>query len=151
MLPIKTILFATDFSPPSDSAFKFAGSLAQDYKAKLLILHVLEEPKPYYGGVMTPPPPESDFEEMRKEVEMKLRKLQPANSAITVEHLLVIGDAGAAITQTAENHKCDLIVMGTHGRSGLGRLMLGSVAEEVLRHAACPVLTLKAPFATEVT
>jgi nucleotide-binding universal stress UspA family protein len=151
MLPIKTILFATDFSPPSDYAFKFASSLALDYKAKLLILHVLEEPRPFYGGVMTPPPPESAAGEMRKEIELKLQKLRPANSAVAIEHLLVIGEAGSAITQTAENHKCDLIVMGTHGRSGLGRLMLGSVAEEVLRHAACPVLTLKAPFPAEVT
>ena len=116
-----------------------------------MILHVLEEPKPYYGGVMTPPPPESAAGEMRKEIELKLQKLRPANSAVAIEHLLVIGEAGSAITQTAENHKCDLIVMGTHGRSGLGRLMLGSVAEEVLRHAACPVLTLKAPFPAEVT
>jgi nucleotide-binding universal stress UspA family protein len=151
MLPIKTILIATDFSPPSDYAFKFAGSLAQDYKSKLLILHVLEEPKPFYGGVMSPPPPDSAAGEMRKEIEMKLQKLRPANSAIAVEHLLVVGDAGSAITQMAETRKCDLIVMGTHGRTGLGRLMLGSVAEEVLRHAACPVLTLKTPFPTEAT
>ena len=149
MLPIKTILFATDFSPPSDYAFEFAAALAQDYKAKLLILHALEEPKPFYGGVMTPPPPESATGQMRQEIEMKLQKLRPASSAIAVEHLLVVGDAGPAITQMAETRKSDLIVMGTHGRTGFGRFMLGSVAEEVLRHAACPVLTLKAPFPAE--
>ncbi|HLW66191.1 MAG TPA: universal stress protein [Gemmataceae bacterium] len=151
MLPIKNILYATDFSPPSEYAFKMACSLAQDYGAKLLVLHVLEEPKPFYGGVMTPPPPESPSEPVRKETEIKLQELRPTNSAVAVERALVVGDAGPAITQMAETRKADLIVLGTHGRTGFGRLMLGSVAEEVLRHAPCPVLTLKSPFPPETT
>jgi nucleotide-binding universal stress UspA family protein len=151
MLPIKPILFATNFSPPLDFASKLACWIALDYKAKLLILHVIEEPKPFYGGVMTPPPPESVPEEMRKEIQMMMQKMRPATPMVAAEDVLVTGDAGPAITQMAQNRKCDLIVMGSHGRTGFGRLMLGSVAEEVLRHATCPVLTLKTPFPPETT
>src|SRR5262249_28958067 len=146
MLPINTILYATDFSPSSEYSFQFACSLAQDYGAKLIVLHAMEEPKPFYGGVMTPPPPESMCEEERKQIQLKLEGIRPTNASIKLEHILVTGDAGPAITQMARKRNCDLIVAGTHGRTGLGRAILGSVAESVLRHAHCPVLTIKMPI-----
>jgi nucleotide-binding universal stress UspA family protein len=67
-----------------------------------------------------------------------------------VERRLVIGDPALEILDEAQESKVDLIVMGTHGRSGLGRLLMGSVAESVVRKAACPVLTVKAPIAENV-
>jgi nucleotide-binding universal stress UspA family protein len=64
---------------------------------------------------------------------------------VRVEHRLVAGDPGAEILRAAREEPCDLIVMGTHGRTGLGRVLLGSVAEQVVRRAPCPALTVKAP------
>jgi nucleotide-binding universal stress UspA family protein len=75
----------------------------------------------------------------------RLSNLEPADESISIDYLLADGVAAEEIVHAAVDHKCDLIVMGTHGRSGLGRLVMGSVAEEVMRKAPCPVLTLKAP------
>ena len=147
MLPIKAILYATDFSPPSEYAFQFACSLAQDYAAKLIVLHVMEEPKPLYGGVMTPPPPEGMSEDERKQTQLKLEGIRPTNVSIKLEHIVATGDAEPAITQIARKRNCDVIVAGTHGRTGVRRAMLGSVAESVLRNANCPVLTVRMPVA----
>jgi nucleotide-binding universal stress UspA family protein len=75
-----------------------------------------------------------------------LRQLQPSDPALHVEYRLEEGFAATEILRLAEEAKADLIVMGTHGRTGLSRLVLGSVAEQVVRKARCPVLTVKAPF-----
>jgi nucleotide-binding universal stress UspA family protein len=142
MLPIKTILHPTDFSEPSGHAFRLACSLARDYGARLVVTHIV--PIPVYGtpemGPMVPAPGIVE-EEMRQALEA----VQPSDPAIAVEHRLALGDAAGEIVSLAREVKADLIVMGTHGRSGVGRLLLGSVAEAVLRRAPCPVLTLKMP------
>src|SRR5205807_909314 len=75
-----------------------------------------------------------------------LGRFQPPDPGMRVEHRLEEGDAAAEIVRVAQEIHCDLIVMGTHGRTGIGRLLLGSVAEQVLRRAPCAVLTVKAPF-----
>jgi nucleotide-binding universal stress UspA family protein len=74
-----------------------------------------------------------------------LRRIQSPDPAVPVEHRLAEGDSAEEILRLAQESGCDLIVLGTHGRTGLPRLLMGSVAEQVVRKAPCPVLTVKAP------
>lgn len=141
MLPIKTILHPTDFSKPSEYALRFACALARDYKARLLLLHVVEPPV-YYGELgMTVPLP-ADFHENLHE---RLSHLVPPECGVPVETMLVEGNAAREVRRVSEEQHCSLIVLGTHGRTGLSRVLLGSVAEDVVRHSLVPVLTLKTP------
>jgi len=143
MLPIHTILHATDFSTQSNHAFQLACALARDYEAKLVVLHVALPP--VIGsemGIMIPPGG-VDFED---ELRQKLTQLRPVGLTIPVEHYLREGEPALEILDLAQECQADLIVLGTHGRTGLGRLLMGSVAEAVLRKAPCPVLTVKAPL-----
>jgi nucleotide-binding universal stress UspA family protein len=140
MLAIRTVLHPTDFSERSDLAFRLACSLARDYGARLIVLHVAEPPVAVAGeGVLLIPTP-ADLEPLRE----RLGGLRPRDPKVPVEHRLAEGNAAAEILRVAEEAKCDVIVLGTHGRTGLARLLLGSVAEQVLRRASCPVLTVRA-------
>jgi nucleotide-binding universal stress UspA family protein len=142
MLPIRTILHPTDFSAESHSAFEVASSLARDYKAKLLLLHVVPPPRVYApDGIAVPFPVEEPAN-----ARANLDQLKPADATIAVEREVREGDAATEILKFAEEKQVDLIVMGTHGTSGLTRLLVGSVAESVLRKAPCPVLTVRGRF-----
>jgi nucleotide-binding universal stress UspA family protein len=141
MFEIKTILHPTDFSERSDQAFRLACSLARDHGARLVLLHVAPPPMTEIGGVMTPDPGRHDEEYWEQ-----LRQRQPEDPRVSVERLLAEGSPGEAILRAARETGCDLIVLGTHGRTGLGRVLMGSVAEEVVRKATCPVLTVKVPL-----
>jgi nucleotide-binding universal stress UspA family protein len=141
MLPIRTILHPTDFSPQSGYAFQVACALARDYTARLIVLHV-KPPEIIYGeGYVIPPDPGP----VRKELHEQLDHLVPPDPSIRVDRILEEGDPVREILHTARETHADLIVMGTHGRTGVGRILMGSVAEAVLRKAPCPVLTVKAP------
>ncbi len=145
MLPIRTILHPTDFSEPSKYAFQIASALARDYGARLVVLHVATPPVVAYGEA--PVDPELlQFDE--EEARDRLSRLLAADPGVRAEHLLKTGDPATEILVVSEAYRADLIVMGTHGRTGLARLLMGSVAEQVVRKAACPVLTLKAPVPT---
>lgn len=146
MSTIQTILHPTDFSTLSGGAFKQAYSLARDHKAKLVLLHVIEPKVVIYSGTMMPPPPPRAPEEEREALREQLRQMKLPDNAVTVEHRVVEGDPATAILHIAKDIKADLIVLGTHGRTGLGRLLMGSVAEKVVRNAECPVLTVKVPI-----
>jgi universal stress protein A len=128
-----------DFSPPAAVAFKLACELARDHQARLTLLHV-PHPVLTYDQLV-----ESRRPGFRDDLRAELHRLRSSDPAVTVTHLILEGDPAEVIVDVAREHGCDLIVMGTHGRSGLGRLVLGSVAEQVIRHAPCPVLTSKAP------
>jgi len=142
MLPIHTILHPTDFSDRSALALPVASALARDYGARLVVLHVAAPPAvAYTEGVFVPEDHEAALAEARRQLEL----LQAPG--VAAERRFEEGDPVAGILRVAEEIHSDLIVMGTHGRTGLGRLFMGSVAEQVLRKAPCPVLTLKAPFA----
>jgi nucleotide-binding universal stress UspA family protein len=145
MLALRTILHPTDFSEYSAPAFRLACSLARDHGARVLVLHVMETPPRVYGGVMTPPSPQEILAEERRIAREELAKIQAPAPAPAVEHLLVEGDPGGVILQVARDRACDLIVLGTHGRKGLLRLLMGSVAEQVVRGAGCPVVSVKQP------
>lgn len=142
MLPIKTILHPTDFSEPSQAAFELARALARDYQARLIFTHVQAASEVAVGEFgITPPPLEEEVEELQE----KLFALEPADENLPTEHFFLTGDPATEIVRLATENDCDLIVMGTHGRSGLGRMLMGSVAEQVMRRAPCPVLTIKHP------
>jgi nucleotide-binding universal stress UspA family protein len=120
-----------------------ACSLAKDYGAELYVLHVM--PSPHVGYIEGPMPivPENIEAELRE----KLNRLHPENGTVRVTHRLVEGAPVEEILHMAKETGCDVIVMGTHGRTGVGRVLLGSVAEGVVRKAPCPVLTIKNPLA----
>lgn len=141
MFLFKTVLHPTDFSPLSEYAFHVACSLARDYGARLVLLHV--KPSEVIVGEMYPIPgdPAETWEVLRQQLE----RLRPADPSVRVAYVLKEGEPVTEILQTAQETHGDLIVMGTHGRTGVGRLLMGSVAESVLRRAPCPVLTVKAP------
>ena len=141
MLPIKTILHPTDFSELSDAAFRLACALAQDHGGRLVVVHV--SPPQEAGAEAVPgQPPAGDPGGLRQALE----RLRPPDPGLPVEHRLEQGDAAEAILRLAREYGADLIVMGTHGRTGLRRLLMGSVAEQVMRAAPCPVLTINRPF-----
>jgi nucleotide-binding universal stress UspA family protein len=134
MLPIGRILVPIDWSEPSKCAFELATSLTREYDAQLLVLYVVPLPEVMYG-----PSPESYLTHVREE----LCRIKPSDPNTRVQHLLVEGAPAAAILRSPGENKCDLIMMGTHGRSRLNRLPMSSVAEEVVRKAPCLVLTVK--------
>lgn len=142
MLAIKTILHPTDFSGHSQAAFEVARAVARDYGARLILLHV--SPPILMGGevhaLIAPP------DEVREELTKRLKDMQSMADRVVVEIVLKEGDATAQILTTSKEMGCDLIVMGTHGRTGLSHLLMGSVAEAVVRKASCPVLTIKHPM-----
>jgi nucleotide-binding universal stress UspA family protein len=141
MLPIRTILHPTDFSPQAGYAFQVACALARDYTARLIVLHVKPPDVVYGEGYIIPPDPAP----VRKDLLAQLDRLQPPGPDIRVDRALADGDPVQEILHTARETHADLIVMGTHGRTGMGRILMGSVAEGVLRKAPCPVLTVKVP------
>jgi universal stress protein A len=134
MRKIRRILVPVDFSPAAGAAFRYASNLGAAFGARLIVLHVIS---PVY--YLEPADFASLVHEARLAAEARLSKLRPAPSRALVE----VGIPHDLIVQVAESVGADLIVIGTHGRSGLQRLMLGSVAENVVRHAPCPVLTVR--------
>jgi nucleotide-binding universal stress UspA family protein len=144
MLPIKTIFHPTDFSGPSEYAFRLACSLARDYKAKLVVLHV-DMPPVTIGEVITYMEPREYKEKLWDEFR-RLEASEPGIRDLRVETKLVEGNPPKEILRTINEIKPELVVMGTHGRTGLSRLLMGSVAEEVVRKSPFPVLTVKTPL-----
>jgi len=138
---IKRILFPTDFSHTGDAALAFATTLAKESDGRLIIAHVQETPLAYGGGEMYYGMPEPSTEEVLK----MLHEVKPTDASVPVEYRLATGDPAEAIVHLAEEEGADLIVLGSHGRTGLSRLLMGSVAEAIVRKAHCPVLVHKQP------
>jgi nucleotide-binding universal stress UspA family protein len=139
MLTVRGILHPTDFSDLSNNAFRLACALAQDYDAPLFILHVATALEAYKGELVFK---EHSAQYLAKDWE-KLSEYQWPG--LEIRRLLEEGDPAEQIVRASHSIPCDFIVMGTHGRSGLPRLLLGSVAENVLREATCQVIIVKAP------
>jgi nucleotide-binding universal stress UspA family protein len=155
MLARKTILYPTDFSAEGRPAFEVACSLAGEGRGRLVVLHVERPPLTTLGGTAGVPPLPNEYDHQR--VWEELQGIQPTRAGIAVEPRLEYGDPAAVILQVAQEIGAELIVLGTHGRTGLRRLLMGSVAEWVVRRAPCPVLTVRTavqaqlslPFADE--
>jgi nucleotide-binding universal stress UspA family protein len=143
----KKILFPTDFSHLSDNALQHATTLARETGATLVILHIEEPPIAYGGGEMYYGIPDPDQDEMRR----MLYEIRPTDPSVHFEHRMVMGDPAGEIVKIADEEHVDMIVMGTHGRTGLSRVLMGSVAESVVRRASCPVLTFKSSAAASAT
>jgi nucleotide-binding universal stress UspA family protein len=143
---IKKILHATDFSKASARALQEAIKLAKDNDAQLLLVHVIE-PTPYMTGA------EFDGAEIyarledlaRRNAQSSMSKLMERlkKSRVKAESLLLRGSSHEQIVKTARNKKADMIVIGTHGRTGLSKLFMGSVAGKVVALATCPVMTVR--------
>jgi nucleotide-binding universal stress UspA family protein len=139
----RRILVPHDFSKEADQALRLAGALPQPAGGKLTVLHVIE---PYYGPTdltfaAMVPPAESLVPEQRRELEQRVRRLLGAGARRAVIRI-VVGNPGNEIVRATAGH--DLVVMATMGRTGLGHLLIGSVAEKVVRHSTAPVLTIRA-------
>ena len=138
MVHVKKILYPTDFSSYSNQAYLHAVALAEVHQASLTILYV-------YAPTLNASSPERDAESEKEHWREQLGQIRPVNPDIPVHHVLLEGDPAAQIVRYAADAGIDLIVMGTHGRTGLERMLLGSVAEQTLRGAPCSVLVVKLP------
>lgn len=139
MLSFYTILHPTDLSEEAATALQVARALARDGKGRLVLLTVVPS---------SPPPIEAYVSAEVFDRDLAAAKQHISQLAATIDDVPVTtvvesGDTGEVILRTAEDVQADLIVMGTHGRRGLGRLVMGSVAEFVVRLAPCPVLTIR--------
>jgi len=140
------ILVPTDFSTASDAALPQAEALAKQKSASLLILHVEEPPLAYGGGELYYGLPEPNSERILK----MLEGVRPADQTVAFTHRLTMGDPAGEIVRIAAEEGVEMIVLGTHGRSGMTRMLMGSVAEIVVRRAPCPVLVYRAAAETLV-
>ena len=149
MIAIKDVLVATDFSAPSDTALNYARAMARSFGATLHVLHVFE---PLWitsadvvgGGVALATMIQGLEDTARKQLEEAVteedrRELHATSAMVTSE------SPAREIANYAHEQKVDLVVIGTHGRSGISRMLIGSVAEKVVRLAPCPVLTVHHP------
>jgi len=138
------ILVPTDFSTASDAALPAAEALAKQSHASLLILHVEEPPMAYGAGELYYGLPEPGSERILK----MLEDVRPSDPTVAYTHRLTMGDPAGEIVRIAGEEGAEMIVLGTHGRTGMTRMLMGSVAEAVVRRAPCPVLVYRAPAET---
>jgi nucleotide-binding universal stress UspA family protein len=149
---ITKILVPVDFSPHAERAFHYATTLAHRLGAQLSLLHVVEDPfvsGAWSAEVYVPNVPEL-LDNVIRGAEGQLATLKESAAArgLTADTTVITGRPAHAIVERAREGGFDLIVMGTHGRTGLSHVVMGSVAERVVRRAACPVLTMHAGEAT---
>jgi nucleotide-binding universal stress UspA family protein len=137
MIHIERILYPTDFSSYSNQAYFHAVSLAKVHNASLTVLYVIDPEK-------TATPPGSDPESFWRS---QIEQIRPLDTSIPLQHIVMQGDPASEIVRHVREARINLVVMGTHGRSGVDRLLMGSVAERVLRDAPCSVLVVKMPRA----
>lgn len=140
--PVKRILVPIDFSECSDEAMRYAGELARVFKARILLVHVLQ---PHAYAMTETFNLVDHYAALKMVAEPLLEGSQKKLSkrGVAVETDLRTGTAHSEILEKARSAKADLIVMGSHGRTGLEHFLLGSVAEKVVRLSPCPVLTVR--------
>lgn len=144
MFPLQRILVPTDFSDASARSLAIAADMARDYGSELLIVHVIE-PLP-----AVPPDPDFTFEmaayqdAIKQHTDERMEQVQAGLSPeLAVRTLICHGEPAREIVRLAEEEEANLIVIPTHGLTGIKHLVFGSVAERVVRTACCPVLTLR--------
>jgi universal stress protein A len=146
---LRRILLPTDFSGCANYAFPYAAAIARATQAKIVCVHVVEQVVPAVGytGLADPMPIADMSEQLEDSAERELPRLTDCEelSGLEVDEVIVHGDAAAEIVRVAGEQEADLIVISSHGRTGLGRMIFGSTAEAVVRHASCPVLVVKPP------
>ena len=136
MITVRKVLYPTDFSSYSNLAYFHAVAQAEIHSASLTIAFVYTPGQPTEGRA-----PDADRRYWREQLE----SIRPTNATIPVTHMFLEGDPAAEIIRYARDAAIDLIVMGTHGRSGVDRMLMGSVAEKVLREGPCSAFIVKIP------
>jgi nucleotide-binding universal stress UspA family protein len=146
MLSLKTVLVPTDFSDASESALRYGKSMAEKFGASLHVVHVMEDLLAHAWAAEVYV---SSMPQLRDEIEKESRQRLGAlltdaeRKALRAETALLAGNPFLEIIRYAKAHDIDLIVMGTHGRGPIAHMLLGSVAEKVVRKSPCPVLTVR--------
>jgi|APDOM4702015248_1054824.scaffolds.fasta_scaffold148023_2 nucleotide-binding universal stress UspA family protein len=143
---LKPIVFATDFSPASEHAFQKAIEMARKEGAELIVAHVYEPPASLSHSGVADDLIEAEIEEtIRKDVEKKLEPVlvKARAEGLRVRGEILAGHAAKALAELAEKTGAALLVLGTHGRAGLKKLVIGSIASQVIATATCPVLTVR--------
>lgn len=142
-------MLPTDFSGCANYAVSYAASIARATGASIICVHVIEPVVPAVGytGLTEPLPLADVSDQLEDSAEKELPRLAECEelNGLSVEEVIVHGDAAAEIVRVANEREVDLIVISSHGRAGLGRILFGSTAEAVVRHASCPVLVVKPP------
>lgn len=147
-MEIKSILFPTDFSDGSSQALKYAVDMANRYGAKLHIIHVIYDIAKASGWYV----PHISVDQMYKEMEEGAKKelerfgVEELSGVKNLERSVIMGVPHEEIVNYANKSKVDLIVIATHGRKGIDRILFGSTAAQVVRFAPCPVLTVRLPM-----
>ena len=146
MISLKKILVPTDFSEYSNNALKYGCALSEKFGSEMHLLHVLQDlvamvPEPGLAF----PPPGNYMQELQQSSELALKDLPPSGwgHGPSIVRTTRNGPPFVEIVRYARENEIDLIVIGTHGRGGLAHMLLGSVAEKVIRKASCPVLTVR--------
>lgn len=146
-MDIKRILFPTDFSEGSDNALPYAVDMAKHYGAKLYVLHIMHDMAQATGWYV----PHVSMDALYKDIEAGAKKeierygVAGLEGFKDIERIVVKGIPYDEVIKFAKENKIDLIVIGTHGRKGLDRVIFGSTAERVVRDAPCPVLSVRLP------
>jgi nucleotide-binding universal stress UspA family protein len=142
---IQRILAPTDFSELSKQGLTSALELAETFGAKLLLLHVVEPPPYPVEGIMPSPLGATLLDDLERQASKDLAQVlsDTHGSKVEVTRRVVVGIPYRKIVEVAEEEQSDLIVMTTHGRTGLSHLVMGSVTEKIVRTAPCPVLTIR--------
>jgi nucleotide-binding universal stress UspA family protein len=146
MISLKRILTPTDFTPASDVAVRYGRALAEAFGGALHLLHVCEDPYAYTlaSEIYVAPPP-GLRDDLERDARARLETLLPPDAAQALSAVFSVasGSPFVEIVRYARAHEVDLIVIGTHGRGPIAHMLLGSVAEKVVRKAPCPVLTVR--------
>jgi nucleotide-binding universal stress UspA family protein len=146
-MEIKSILFPTDFSEGSVQALPYAVEFAKKYSAKLYILHVIYDMAKGSGLYV----PHVSMDQLYREIQDGAKKeldnfgVEALSGMKNVERMVITGVPHHEIVEFANKNKIDIVVIGTHGRTGIDRLLFGSTAAQVVRNAPCPVLTVRVP------
>jgi len=148
MISLKTILVATDFSEPSEVAVRYGRALADAFHASLHVLHVVPDSLALPWATMADGLAMADVQrQWEREASARLERLLPESERSALRTVLVTraGDPVRQLTAYANEIEADLVVLGTHGRGPVAHVLMGSVAERVVRTAPCPVLTVRHP------
>jgi nucleotide-binding universal stress UspA family protein len=147
-MEIKSILFPTDFSEGSAQALQYAVDMSKRYGAKLYVIHVIYDIAKATGWYV----PHVSMDEMYKDIQEGAKKelerfgIEELAGVKNVERKVMTGVPHEEIINFVSTNRIDLIIMGTHGRKGIDKILFGSTAAQVVRHAPCPVLTVRLPI-----
>ncbi len=146
-MDIRRVLFATDFSEGSSHALPYAADIARQYGAKLFLVHVIYDVAKSAGWYVPHVSIDEIYNDMEKSARAELEKsfVDEMRGLSDIEHVVLKGIPYEEISKFAAEKRIDLVVLGTHGRRGIDRMLFGSTAEQVVRNAPCPVLSVRIP------